>query len=87
MSDKGQSEPAVARLAIALIAVMAMAFTVDALGHDVRSGGLQISHPWARATAGVARNGAAYLAIVNRGREADRLVRARNKKTALFMQA
>ncbi len=62
------------RLAIALIAIMVTAFAVSALGHGVRSGGLQLGHPWARATAGVARNGVAYLTIVNHGREADRLI-------------
>ena len=61
-------------LVFGLIAILATSFAADALGQDVRSGGLHISHPWARATAGVARNGAAYLTIVNRGREADRLV-------------
>jgi copper(I)-binding protein len=33
-----------------------------------------IQHPWARASIGQARAGAAYLTIVNRGQSADRLI-------------
>lgn len=39
-----------------------------------RFGPLTIEAPWARASAGAARAGAAYLRIVNAGAEADRLV-------------
>ncbi len=36
--------------------------------------GLMVSNPWARASAGAAQNGAAYLTITNSGAEIDRLV-------------
>ena len=41
-----------------------------------RFGPLTIEAPWARASAGAARTGAAYLRIVNAGAEADRLLGA-----------
>ncbi len=41
-----------------------------------RFGPLTIEVPWARASAGAARAGAAYLRIVNAGAEADRLLGA-----------
>lgn len=41
-----------------------------------RFGPLTIEAPWARASAGTARTGAAYLRIVNSGAEADRLLEA-----------
>ena len=41
-----------------------------------RFGPLTIEAPWARASAGAARTGAAYLRIVNSGAEADRLLDA-----------
>lgn len=44
-----------------------------AAAHDYALGDLTIAHPWARASAGPARNGAAYLSVRNGG-EADRLV-------------
>lgn len=45
----------------------------SALARDYKLGGLSIAHPWARASAGPARNGAAFLAIENAG-GADRLI-------------
>ena len=41
---------------------------------EVTVGDLTIEGPWARASIGAARAGAAYLTIVNRGAEIDRLV-------------
>ena len=61
--------------AVSLIA--AFAGTPVAHGdHVARSGGIHVEHAWARATAGRARNGAAYFTIVNTGRRMDRLVAA-----------
>ena len=62
------------RLATVFALVMLAASVAPVIGHGAGSGSMHIAHPWARATAGVARNGVAYLTIVNRGREADRLV-------------
>jgi periplasmic copper chaperone A len=42
--------------------------------HDTKHGDLLIDHPWARPSAGQAKNGAAYLRIVNGGKTADRLL-------------
>lgn len=59
---------AVVALLIAMIAL--------AQAHDYTVGSLQVAHPWARASAGAAPTGAAYLAIENRGDAADRLLSA-----------
>jgi periplasmic copper chaperone A len=42
--------------------------------HDTKHGDLLIDHPWARPSAGQAKNGAAYLRISNSGKTADRLL-------------
>jgi len=44
--------------------------------HDTKHGDLLIDHPWARPSAGQAKNGAAYLRIVNGGGQADKLLSA-----------
>ncbi|MFQ5784315.1 MAG: copper chaperone PCu(A)C [Alphaproteobacteria bacterium] len=59
----------------ALALVIAAAVCSPAFAHDYRLGKLHIDHPWARATAGMAKSGAAYMAISNHGEEADRLTR------------
>ena len=46
------------------------------LGFDARAADLSVEQPWARATPGRAPTGAAYLTLVNSGKEADRLVGA-----------
>jgi copper(I)-binding protein len=48
---------------------------MPAAAHDIKSAGFTIEHPWARASAGPARNSAAFMTIHNGG-EADRLVAA-----------
>jgi copper(I)-binding protein len=45
-----------------------------ASAHDYELGSLVIQHPWARASIGQAKAGAAYLTIVNHGETADRLI-------------
>jgi len=47
-----------------------------ASAHDYELGSLVIQHPWARASIGQAKAGAAYLTIVNHGQSADRLIAA-----------
>lgn len=59
---------------IALL-LLAAAATATASAHDYTLGTLKLDHPWARASAGPAGTGAAFLAIENSG-EADRLVAA-----------
>lgn len=44
--------------------------------HETDAGVLRIDHAWARATAGMAKVGAAYLTVINDGAEMDRLVGA-----------
>ncbi len=48
----------------------ALAQSSQDLGHN----GMMIEDPWARATAGSAKNGAAYITIVNNGENGDKLV-------------
>src|SRR3546814_18597537 len=60
----------------ALIAAAAvMLAATAAAAHDFTLGALTLDHPWARASAGPARHGAAFLAIENAG-DADRLLGA-----------
>jgi len=42
--------------------------------HETEAGMLRVDHAWARATAGMAKVGAAYLTVTNEGAEMDRLV-------------
>ncbi len=58
-------------LALALFAAASLAHA-----HGYAVGELKIDHPWARATPGAAKNGAAYLTVSNTGKQADRLVAA-----------
>lgn len=44
--------------------------SADGMKHD----GIMVEQPWARATAGPAKAGAAYMTLINMGKEADRLV-------------
>jgi len=56
--------------------VVAAALALPAAAHEYKLGDLEIVHPWARASAGEAKNGAVYLEIVNKGDTADRLIGA-----------
>lgn len=61
------------------ISVLGLALLLAAGGaraHETKQGDLLIDHPWARPTAGQAKNGAAYLRIVNSGAKADKLLSA-----------
>src|SRR5258708_3097044 len=63
------------RLALAaLLAAVAMA----AHGQDYKSGSLQISQPWARATPPSAPTGAGFMTITNKGATPDRLIAVRS---------
>ena len=63
------------RLLVVLFAVLAV-LAPQAAAEDIRLGDLTIRQPWARASAGPAKAGAAYLAIFNEGAAADRLIAA-----------
>jgi copper(I)-binding protein len=47
-----------------------------ALAHDYKLGDLEIHHPWARASIGAAKAGAAYMSVVNQGTSPDHLIGA-----------
>ena len=51
-----------------------MALALPAFAHDYEIGELTVDHPWARASAGLMKTGAAYLTITNDGEQADRLI-------------
>ncbi len=60
---------------LATIVVIALcALAAPAFAGDSRLGDLVVSDPWARATIGQAKAGAAYLTVANNGAAADRLV-------------
>lgn len=63
-------------------AVLAAAIAVPALAQEARVGDLVIEHAYARASAGPAKNGAAYLTVRNHGTAEDRLVAARTEAAA-----
>mgnify|MGYP001333973401 CR=1 FL=1 len=60
---------------LALLAALA-GFAGLAAAHEIRAADLVIEHPWARASIGAARTGAAYMTIRNEGTAPDRLVAA-----------
>ena len=62
--------------AFALAAAFALTLPVAAFAADAGKSSIVVQHPWARASAGMAANGAAYMTITNDGSAADRLVSA-----------
>lgn len=63
------------RIGVAALLLLALAATPLA-AHETGSGTLRVEHAWARATAGSATVGAAYLTVFNEGAEMDRLMAA-----------
>lgn len=59
---------------ISLLAAALLAIAVPSLADDLELGDLAVAQPWARASAGNIRNGAAYFAVTNTGAEPDRLI-------------
>ena len=60
-----------------LLLAATLALAAPAPAHEQHGAGeLTVEHPWARATAGGQRNGAAYVVIRNGGPEPERLVAA-----------
>lgn len=62
--------------ALALGLAVAVAGAGSAVAGDATVGDITIKQPWARASAGRAPNGAAFMSLTNGGTEADRLVAA-----------
>lgn len=58
---------------LSLVAVLLL-LPAAAMAHDYTVGDIKIEHPWARATAGQAPNGAAFMKLVNEGSAPDYLV-------------
>jgi len=58
--------------ALALLALCATPLAA----HETAAGVMRIDHAWARATAGMAKVGAAYVTVINEGAEMDHLVGA-----------
>ena len=58
----------------AVMVLAALALSGPATAETYSVGGLQIGHPWARATPKGATVGAGYLTITNKGAEPDRLI-------------
>lgn len=63
-------------LAAALVALMASC--LPATAHEATKGGVTVLHPWARATPGGAKVGAAYLEIKTDAKTADKLIAAKS---------
>lgn len=65
-------------LRLALTCLFVALLPVGAFAHDYKLGALEISQPWARATAPTAPAGGGYLSITNKGPTPDRLVSVRS---------
>ena len=66
-------------LTLAAAALIGLGLTLagqPAAAHDYKQGDLVIDHPWARASAGAARAGAAFMTVTNAGAQDDRLLSA-----------
>ncbi len=70
------SVPALSLPAAVVAASMIFAAPIPAVAQDAKAGSLMIEQPWARATPGQAKNGAAYMTIHNGGTAGDRLLAA-----------
>jgi copper(I)-binding protein len=57
-----------------IVAALALGLVSTAQAQTTGTPSVEIMVPWARATPGAARNGAAYFTIVNKGKASDRLV-------------
>ena len=66
-------------LRIAFAALLGLVFSGAAAAENARLGDIHIDAPWARASIGPAKAGAAYLTLVNHGAEADKLVAVETK--------
>ncbi len=69
--------------AFALAATLALALPAAALAADAGTSHIVVQQPWARASAGMAANGAAYMTITDDGTAPDRLVSASSPVCAM----
>ena len=69
--------------AFALATAFALALPAAALAAEAGTSHIVVEHPWARASAGMAANGAAYMTITEEGSGADRLVAASSPVCAM----
>ncbi|WP_420349169.1 copper chaperone PCu(A)C [Pelagibius sp.] len=76
MKTAAFSMPAHAICAAIIAASVLLGGPLPAHAKDFKVGDLMVDQPWARATPGQARNGAAYMTIHNSGAAGDRLVSA-----------
>lgn len=61
------------------VITFAICFVLSSAHADgMKHGGIMVEQPWARATAGPARAGAAYMTLVNMGHETDRLIEVKS---------
>lgn len=56
------------------VLALAAGFSPPTSAYESTSGAMRIQHPWARASIGLARNGVAYVTLVNTSKRPDRLV-------------
>ena len=61
-------------LMAALALLIGAALSTPAQAHEFKLGQLHVDHPWARATIGQVKNGAAYLTVANHSDQPDTLV-------------
>jgi copper(I)-binding protein len=66
----------------AVLALATLFVAPAALAQNYTQGTLKISHPWARATAQMARSGGAFLTIENTGNTPDKLLKAASPMAA-----
>jgi copper(I)-binding protein len=59
-----------------ILALFLLLFASTAAAHEIHHGYLDFTHPWSRATAASAANGAVYMAVTNTGDAPDRLIGA-----------
>lgn len=67
---------------VVLGAVLALGLSLPAFAADAPKGSIMVEQPWARASAGNAPNGAAFMTVMNHGAAADRLVGASSPASA-----
>jgi len=64
-------------VALALLTLPLFGGPAPVCAHEFKAGDIMIDHPWARATPGRAKNGAAFMKLVNTGGTPDRLMGVR----------
>lgn len=65
-----------------LITLFFITFSSSVFAHEYKLGTLEIEHPYVRATAASAKVGGAFMTIVNKGNQSDKLISVTNVKFA-----